>query len=65
MQMGSVRHLLTDITLPIYSVFNGAGFNRVVREAFSHGPQAIEDLWLRFFCVTTNITKGGPSVHDR
>jgi predicted acylesterase/phospholipase RssA len=47
-QMGSVRHLISDLTLPIISVFNGHGFDRVIRESFSDGPQHIEDLWLRW-----------------
>ena len=46
-QMSSVQHLLWDLTLPIMSVFNGVGFDRVVRETFKHGAQHIEDLWLR------------------
>lgn len=51
-QMSSVQHLLWDLTLPIMSIFNGVGFDRVVRETFKHGAQQIEDLWLRFvsFC---------------
>ena len=47
-QMSSVQHLLWDLTLPIMSIFNGVGFDRVVRETFKHGAQQIEDLWLRF-----------------
>ncbi len=47
-QMSSVQHLLWDLTLPIMSVFNGVGFDRVVRETFRHGAQQIEDLWLRW-----------------
>ncbi len=47
-QMSSVQHLLWDLTLPIMSVFNGVGFDRVVRETFKHGAQQIEDLWLRW-----------------
>ena len=47
LQMGSVRHLLSDLTLPIVSVFTGRGFDRVVRESFATGPQNMEDLWLR------------------
>ena len=47
LQMGSVRHLLSDLTLPIVSVFTGRGFDRVVREAFATGAQNMEDLWLR------------------
>ena len=46
-QMSSVQHLLWDLTLPIMSIFNGVGFDRVVRETFKHGAQQIEDLWLR------------------
>ena len=45
--MGSVRHLLSDLTLPIISVFSGAGFDRVIRESFKCGAQRIEELWLR------------------
>ena len=49
--MGSVRHLLSDLTLPLISVFSGAGFDRVVRESMAHGAQRIEDLWLRWAAV--------------
>ena len=45
--MGNVRHLIADLTLPVLSVFSGAGFDRIVRETFQHGVQHIEDLWLR------------------
>lgn len=62
-QMGSVRALLADLTLPILSVFSGAGFDRVIRNAFSSGPQRIEDLWLQFYAVTTNLTAGCAMVH--
>lgn len=54
-QMSSVQHLLWDLTLPIMSVFNGVGFDRVVRETFKHGAQQIEDLWLRFVTKTTPL----------
>ena len=47
-QMGSVRHLFSDLTLPIISVFNGHGFDKVIRESFADGAQSIEDLWLRY-----------------
>ena len=46
--MGSVRHLLSDLTLPIISVFSGAGFDRIIRQSFTFGAQQIEDLWLRW-----------------
>ena len=47
--MGSVRHLVSDLTLPLISIFSGAGFDRVVRESMALGAQRIEDLWLK--CV--------------
>ena len=54
-QMSSVQHLLWDLTLPIMSVFNGVGFDRVVRETFKHGAQQIEDLWLRYADMTLKL----------
>lgn len=47
-QMGSVGQLVRDITLPLISLFSGAGFDRVVRQSMANGPQYIEDLWLRY-----------------
>eukprot|EP00884_Botryococcus_braunii_P018904 jgi/Botrbrau1/5698/Bobra.0071s0031.1 len=64
-QMGSVGQLVRDITLPVISLFSGAGFDRVVRQSMANGPQYIEDLWLRYFCMTTNLTRGRPTAHDR
>ena len=29
------------------------------------GDAAIEDLWLRFFCCSTNLTRGTLAVHER
>ena len=62
-EMGSFRRLLSDITLPIFSIFHGAGFNRVVKNALNLGPQKIEDLWLNYFAVTTDVTAGQAAVH--
>ena len=118
-QMGSMRHLLSDLTLPVLSVFrwagfrviqvshcppalplaagcvllrpfsvvtaltrrpppllltsplplppllSGTGFDAAMQRTFSSGAQLIEDLWLPFFCVSTNLTKGEPSVHTK
>lgn len=46
-QMGSVRHLLSDLTIPILSLFSGTRFDAAMKRIFSHGPEQIEDLWLR------------------
>lgn len=37
---------------------------QVVKEAFAGGAQEIEDLWLPFFCVSTNLSKSEVSVHQ-
>ena len=62
--LGSVRSLLSDITLPVAALFNGTGFTGLVRGCLKHGPTRIEDLWLRFFCVSTNLTKCEPGIHE-
>ena len=64
-EMGSARRLASDLTLPLLSVFTGAALDHVVKEAFVSGPHRIEDLWLRFFCVSTNLTIGAPSIHHQ
>lgn len=37
---------------------------QVVQKCFKDGPQEIEDLWLSFFCISTNLTKTQPQVHQ-
>jgi NTE family protein len=51
----------TDITLPVASIVRG----RRVRRALSHllGAGRIEDLWLPYACVTSNLTSATVDVH--
>ena len=61
---GSGPHsLLADATLPLVSFFTGWGLTSNARAAV--GDSAIEDLWLRFFCCSTNLTRGALQVHER
>ena len=53
---------LRDLTLPLLSYFSGHNFSRVVREAVGANVM-IEDLWLNFFCVSTNVRRSDISVH--
>ena len=53
---------LRDITFPLLSYFNGHHFSRVVREAVG-ADVMIEDLWLNFFCVSTNVRRSDINVH--
>jgi lysophospholipid hydrolase len=52
--MTSIWLKLLDLTYWYSAMFTGAGFNETIKEVF--GTKLIEDLWLPFFCVTTNIT---------
>ena len=42
-------------------MFTGAAFNRTIHEVF--GERQIEDLWLPYFTVTTDITNSSPRIH--
>ena len=55
--------MLMDLTLPIMSLFSGKGLNEMLREFF--GDATIEDLWIPFFAVTTNISEGDVHIHKR
>lgn len=56
----STRRLF-DPTPPIVSLMSGRRIWRAIDENF-HGPD-IEDTWLPFFCVSTNLTQAAPVVH--
>jgi predicted acylesterase/phospholipase RssA len=56
-------HNILDYTLPLVSVMKGERALRSIRERFE-GWQ-IEDLWLPFFCVSTNLTQGRAEIHRR
>lgn len=53
---------LLDFTYPETSMFSGAGFNHLIREVFGEDFQ-MEDLWLPYFAVTTDITSSCMRVH--
>lgn len=61
LSMSSTWAMAWDLTYPVAAWFSGAGFNRAVRKTYF--DQQIEDLWLNYFCVTTNITKSRLEVH--
>ena len=56
------RYYLRSLTLPILSYFSGSNFNELLKTCF--GNAQIEDLWIRFFCVTTNVTDRRCEVHE-
>lgn len=52
---------ILDLTYPITAMFTGAAFNRTIYEVF--GDRQIEDLWLPYFTLTTDITSSEPRTH--
>ncbi|XP_023708725.1 neuropathy target esterase sws isoform X6 [Cryptotermes secundus] len=52
---------LLDLTYPVTSMFSGRDFNQTIFSTF--GDTHIEDLWLPYFTVTTDITASSMRVH--
>ncbi|KAB0400630.1 hypothetical protein E2I00_013672, partial [Balaenoptera physalus] len=50
-----------DLTYPVTSMFTGSAFNRSIHRVFQ--DKQIEDLWLPYFNVTTDITASAMRVH--
>lgn len=54
--------MLKSATLPLLSYFTGKSFTKLIRDIL--GPETqIEDLWLRTFCITTNIRRMESNSH--
>jgi predicted acylesterase/phospholipase RssA len=50
-----------DYTIPVVSLLKGERASQAITAQF--GGWDIEDLWLPFFCVSTNLTQGREQVH--
>ncbi|RVE68651.1 hypothetical protein OJAV_G00093920 [Oryzias javanicus] len=61
MNMTSHFKRILDLTYPITSMFTGAAFNYGISSVFS--DRQIEDLWLPYFNITTDITASSMRVH--
>uniref|UniRef100_A0A8C2YWB3 lysophospholipase n=1 Tax=Cyclopterus lumpus TaxID=8103 RepID=A0A8C2YWB3_CYCLU len=61
MDMTSYFKKILDLTYPVTSMFSGASFNSGLSSIFK-GKQ-IEDLWLPYFNITTDITASSMRVH--
>ncbi|CAL1601765.1 unnamed protein product [Knipowitschia caucasica] len=59
--MNSVFKTVLDLTYPITSMFSGSAFNTSIYKVFQ--DKQIEDLWLPYFNVTTDITASAMRVH--
>ena len=52
-----------DLTVPFTSLAAGRRMTERLQEAA--GELDIEDLWLSYFCVSTNLSRNAPEVHRR
>ncbi|XP_008829408.1 patatin-like phospholipase domain-containing protein 7 isoform X5 [Nannospalax galili] len=59
--MTSMVKTILDLTYPITSMFSGTGFNSSISSIFR--DRQIEDLWLPYFAITTDITASAMRVH--
>ena len=59
----ATRRSLLDFTLPFVSLASGQRISRALERVFE--DVAIEDLWLNYFCVSTNLTRARMVVHRR
>ncbi|GAA5933617.1 hypothetical protein JCM3775_003753 [Rhodotorula graminis] len=60
-RMSTLWRILTDLTYPVVAYTTGHEFNRGIYKSF-YGTH-IEDMWIPFFCNTTNITHSRMDVH--
>lgn len=55
--------LLVQPTVPLVSLSSGRRLQRRILE--ETGGRSVEDLWIRFFSVSTNLSRATQVVHDR
>jgi len=51
-----------DLTPPAVAVSKGSKLMKLLTDGF--GETQIEDTWLRYFCVSSNLSTGHPLVHS-
>jgi predicted acylesterase/phospholipase RssA len=54
---------LYDLTIPVSSILAGRKLDRVMRAYYRDAD--VEDLWVPFFCVSTDLSRGALIVHER
>ena len=55
--------LLRDLTLPLLSFTTGKAYAGTLKEMFAETE--IEDLWIPYFCVSSNISRAERAIHRR
>ena len=57
------KRALFDYTFPAVALMKSAKLTAFCREVY--GSLRIEDLWIPFFCISSNLTTGEEVIHDR
>lgn len=57
------RSYLLDRTFPYTALMASHKVTAVLQDVFGDGQ--IEDLWRPFFCISTNLSRAEPVIHDR
>lgn len=60
-KMTSIYKQILDITYPATSMFTGSAFNSAIEDVFDN--KQIEDLWIPYFCITTDISASKMRIH--
>ncbi|MEO8494138.1 MAG: cyclic nucleotide-binding and patatin-like phospholipase domain-containing protein, partial [Planctomycetota bacterium] len=58
-----LKGVLFDVTVPIVAIARGERFDRRLRGWFG-AETRIEDLWMPYFCVSSNLTEAQIVVHE-
>ncbi|KAH7886209.1 hypothetical protein F5I97DRAFT_1878425 [Phlebopus sp. FC_14] len=61
-RMSNIWRLLSDVTYPLVAYTTGHEFNRTIYKAFY--DLHIEDMWLPYYCNTTNIMTSRMEIHE-
>lgn len=56
-----LRGVFRDYTLPFVSLTRGRRFNRCLQGML--GDRKIEDLWIPYFCLSSNLTRADTVIH--
>ncbi|HRX78849.1 MAG: cyclic nucleotide-binding domain-containing protein [Planctomycetaceae bacterium] len=58
-----LKGVLFDVTAPVVAIARGQKFDKRLRSWFGAETQ-IEDLWMPYFCVSSNLTEAQIVVHE-
>lgn len=62
LKMSQKWRMVLDLTYPYTSMMSGFGFNTLIEEIFT--DTQIEDLWLPYFAITTDISVSSMRIHE-